>query len=125
MTSVALLIASTQLSLQPYLLSNLDLVTESLMLIAGMAKVPLRSRSIRRSTPVVVSSESPLMSGTNSGNLSSTILVRSPPSSKIMFKAAPPLKAFKVCSIHHSNSSSFMPFQAYTGTPAAAIAAAA
>ena len=33
--SVALLIASTALSLQPYLLSNLDLVTESLTFIAG------------------------------------------------------------------------------------------
>jgi len=31
----------------------------------------------------------------------------------------------KVCSIHQSNSSSVRPFQAYTGIPAAAIAAAA
>ena len=30
-----------------------------------------------------------------------------------------------VCSMHHQNSSSFMPFQANTGTPAAATAAAA
>ena len=34
-TSVALLIPSTKLSLQPYLLSNLDFVTESLTFIAG------------------------------------------------------------------------------------------
>ena len=31
----------------------------------------------------------------------------------------------KVCSIHQSNSSSFIPFHAYTGVPVAAIAAAA
>ena len=30
-----------------------------------------------------------------------------------------------VCSMHHQNSSSFMPFQANTGVPAAATAAAA
>ena len=30
-----------------------------------------------------------------------------------------------VCSLHQSNSSSFMPFHAKTGTPDAAIAAAA
>ncbi len=30
-----------------------------------------------------------------------------------------------VCSVHHQNSSLLMPFQAKTGTPAAAIAAAA
>ena len=38
--SVALRIASTKLSLHPYLLSNLDLVTESFTLIAGIGKVP-------------------------------------------------------------------------------------
>ena len=38
--SVALLTASTALSLQPYLLSNLDFVTESLTLIAGIRSVP-------------------------------------------------------------------------------------
>ena len=36
--SVALLTASTALSLHPYLLSNFDLVTESLILIAGMGR---------------------------------------------------------------------------------------
>jgi adenosylhomocysteinase len=39
-TSVALLIPSTNDSLHPYLLSNLDLVTESFTLIAGITKVP-------------------------------------------------------------------------------------
>ena len=38
--SVALLMASTADSLHPYLLSNLDLVTESLIFIAGIGKVP-------------------------------------------------------------------------------------
>ncbi len=38
--SVARRIASTADSLQPYLLSNLDFVTESLTLIAGIGKVP-------------------------------------------------------------------------------------
>ena len=39
-TSVALLIPSTKDSLQPYKLSNLDLVTESLTLIAGTFNLP-------------------------------------------------------------------------------------
>ena len=38
-TSVARLIASTALSLQPYLLSNFDFVTESLTLIAGIGNL--------------------------------------------------------------------------------------
>ena len=38
-TSVARLIPSTRLSLQPYRLSNFDLVTESFTLIAGSFKV--------------------------------------------------------------------------------------
>ena len=38
--SVALLTASTALSLHPYLLSNLDFVTESLTFIAGRGSVP-------------------------------------------------------------------------------------
>ena len=38
--SVALLMASTADSLHPYLLSNLDLVTESLILMAGIGNVP-------------------------------------------------------------------------------------
>src|SRR5574344_594438 len=59
--SVALLIASTNDSLQPYLLSNFDLVTESLTLIAGSGKVPFFILSYSLWTPVVVSSEIPLM----------------------------------------------------------------
>src|SRR6201997_2873939 len=45
---------------QPYLLSNLDLVTESLTLIAGKARSPAAANWYRRSTPVVVSSVTPL-----------------------------------------------------------------
>ena len=74
---------------------------------------------------MVVSSDNPLIFDTNSGKLSKTILVRSPPSSKIIFNGFPSLNANKVCSMHQSNSSSVIPFHAYTGTPVAAIAAAA
>ena len=45
----------------PYLLSNFDLVTESLTLIAGNSSVPARIISYSRWTPVVVSSVTPLM----------------------------------------------------------------
>ena len=62
MTSVALLIPSTKLSLQPYLLSNLDLVTESFTFIAGTLRVFSFSISINLKTPVVVSSDNPLIS---------------------------------------------------------------
>src|ERR1700761_1695066 len=44
----------------PYLLSNLDLVTESLTLMAGKASSPAASNWYSRSTPVVVSSVTPL-----------------------------------------------------------------
>src|SRR3984957_4954133 len=44
---------------QPYLLSNLDLVTESLTLIAGNSSEPSRCISYSRCTPVVVSSVTP------------------------------------------------------------------
>jgi hypothetical protein len=47
-TSVALRIASTADSLQPYLLSNFDLVTESFTLIAGINKVPFFILSYKR-----------------------------------------------------------------------------
>ena len=124
-TSVALRIPSTRDSLQPYLLSNLDFVTESLIFIAGVYKVPFLSLSNNLNTPVVVSSERPLIPSANSGYLSNTMLVKSPPSSRIIFSGLPPSKANNVCSIHQSNSSSFMPFQAYTGMLAAAIADAA
>jgi len=83
------------------------------------------------------------------------MVVRSPPSSRIMLRGfpvkdqiergkeesatearsraepnvgvenEPPGKAARVCSIHQSNSSSVSPFQAKTGTPVAAMAAAA
>ena len=43
--SVALLIASTNDSLHPYLLSNFDFVTESLTFIAGSVRVPFSTRS--------------------------------------------------------------------------------
>ena len=46
---------------QPYLLSNLLLVTESLTLIAGNSRLPAVSISYSRWTPVVVSSVTPLM----------------------------------------------------------------
>ena len=48
MISVALRMASTKDSLQPYLLSNFDLVTESFTLIAGITKVPFFIRSYKR-----------------------------------------------------------------------------
>ena len=48
MTSVERRMASTKDSLQPYLLSNFDLVTESFTLIAGMVNVPFLTRSYRR-----------------------------------------------------------------------------
>src|SRR6478752_6441810 len=61
MTSVARLMPSTNDSRQPYRLSNLDLVTESLTLIAGKASLPSLCIWYRRCTPVVVSSVTPLI----------------------------------------------------------------
>src|SRR5258708_13289144 len=52
---------STRLCLQPYLLSNFDLVTESLTLIAGNLSVPATAISYSRCTPVVVSSVTPMI----------------------------------------------------------------
>ena len=49
----------------------------------------------------------------------------SPPSSRMRLRDLLSLKATNCCSKHHSYSSSVSPFQAKTGTPAAAIAAAA
>src|SRR6187397_3050422 len=46
--------------LVPYLLSNLDLVTESLTLMAGNDSSPAAANWYSRSTPVVVSSVTPL-----------------------------------------------------------------
>src|SRR6266853_5336257 len=58
-TSVARLMPSISEWRQPYLLSNLDLVTESLTLIAGNRSVPALAISYSRCTPVVVSSVTP------------------------------------------------------------------
>src|SRR5690349_680037 len=60
-TSVPRLMPSTRECRQPYLLSNLLLVTESLTLIAGNSSVPCCCISYSRCTPVVVSSVTPLM----------------------------------------------------------------
>merc|ERR1719362_2143258 len=59
-TSVARIIPSGKECLQPYTLSNLDLVTQSLTLIAGNNNSPLAAISFKRCTPVVVSSLTPL-----------------------------------------------------------------
>src|ERR1700760_3493912 len=61
-TSVARLMPSTSEWRQPYLLSNLDLVTESLTLIAGNSSASPRAISYSRCTPVVVSSVTPMIS---------------------------------------------------------------
>ena len=58
------------------------------------------------------------------GYFSWTRLVRSPPSSRIRLRGCPSGKT-SVCSIHQMYSSSVSPFQAYTGTPVLAVAAAA
>src|SRR6185312_2421608 len=123
-TSVPRRIASTSDSRQPYRLSNFDLVTLSFTLIAGTFSVPALAISHSRCTPVVVSSDRPLISFNISGYLSCSNAVTSPPSSRIMF-GVQPSGPRTVCSMHHQNSSSFMPFQANTGTPAAATAEAA
>src|SRR5450755_4622211 len=60
-TSVPRLIPSIRECRQPYLLSNLLLVTESLTLIAGNSSEPARAISYSRCTPVVVSSVTPTM----------------------------------------------------------------
>ena len=60
-TSVARLIPSISEWRQPYLLSNFDLVTESLTLMAGKSSSPFLAMSTRRCTPVVVSSVTPLI----------------------------------------------------------------
>jgi len=124
MTSVALLIESTKLSLHPYKLSNLDLVTESFTLIAGINNLLSFSNFFKALTPVVVSSETPLIFFYKSLYLSWIIIVRSPPSSnkRFGFQSLFPLI---VCSIHHQYSSSVSPFHAKTGMPFFAIAAAA
>ena len=67
-------------------------------------------------------------SGTAPARSNSTPLwtsrVASPPSSRIMFGPSWPGQV-SACSVHHQYSSSVSPFQANTGMPAAAMAAAA
>ncbi len=60
-TSVARLIPSMSECRHPYLLSNLDLVTASFTLMAVNRSSPVCSISLRRWTPVVVSSDTPLI----------------------------------------------------------------
>merc|ERR1719401_948584 len=60
MTSVARMMPSGSECLHPYTLSNLDLVTQSFTLMAGKSSSPLAAISLRRWTPVVVSSLTPL-----------------------------------------------------------------
>merc|ERR1719460_1938951 len=64
MTSVARMMPSGSEWRQPYTLSNLDLVTQSLTLIAGNMSSPLSAIAMRRCTPVVVSSLTPTMRST-------------------------------------------------------------
>src|SRR5580658_4931819 len=59
-TSVPRLMPSISECRHPYLLSNLDLVTEPLTLMAGKSSVPAWAISYSRCTPVVVSSLTPL-----------------------------------------------------------------
>ncbi len=123
-TSVALLIPSTRLSLQPYKLSNLDFVTESLTLIAGINSFFWDSIFFKASTPVVVSSETPFTDLSKSEYSLCSKAVKSPPSSRIMLGFQSLLPSI-VCLIHHQYSSSVSPFQANTGIPFLAIDAAA
>merc|ERR1712003_37248 len=60
MTSVARMMPSGSEWRQPYTLSNFDLVTQSFTLMAGNKSSPLTAISLRRCTPVVVSSLTPL-----------------------------------------------------------------
>src|SRR3989338_3724289 len=130
MMSVARLMPSARLSRQPYLLSNLDLVTESFTLIATVPSVPFFIISYRRWTPVVVSSETPFISLSILGYFSWMTNVKSPPSSSSKFgptsvpgepglrRATPfPFENLSDCSTHHQYSFSVSPFQANTGIP--------
>ena len=123
-TSVALLIPSTKLSLHPYKLSNFDLVTESFTFIAGIKSELSFSILMSALIPVVVSSETPFTSCNKSLYSLCIIAVRSPPSSRSIFGFQSFLASI-VCLIHQRYSSSVSPFHAYTGIPALAIAAAA
>ena len=110
-TSVALLIPSTKLSLQPYKLSNFDLVTESLTFIAGTKSVLFFSILFRAFIPVVVSSETPLTSFKRSLCSLCIKAVKSPPSSKSIFGFQSFFPTI-VCFIHQRYSSSVSPFHA-------------
>merc|ERR1719324_913112 len=59
-TSVARMMPSGSEWRQPYTLSNFDFVTQSFTLIAGKSSSPLAAISLKRCTPVVVSSLTPL-----------------------------------------------------------------
>mmetsp|Transcript_28618 Transcript_28618/g.50884 ORF Transcript_28618/g.50884 Transcript_28618/m.50884 type:complete len:208 (+) Transcript_28618:1008-1631(+) len=116
---------STSDSRQPYRLSNLLFVTESLTLMAGSGSLPFFRRLYSDFTPVVVSSVMPYTFSTISGWWSMIRFVRSPPSSRIMLGRPSPEKPLIVWRRHHSYSSFVSPFHANTGIPALAIAAAA
>src|SRR5690625_2970704 len=146
-------------SRQPYRLSNLLLVTESLTLIAGTSNLPASASWYRRCTPVVVSSDTPFQPAAaffqKPGRSSRVVLSRflmtcsswlspgwstqSEPSSIstplcISSVASPPSSTISsgpswpgwvsASSVHCQYSSSVSPFQANTGTPVWAMAAA-
>ena len=64
MISVDLLIPSANDSLHPYKLSNLDFVAASFTLKAGKRRDAFSTICCNLATPVVVSSETPIISGT-------------------------------------------------------------
>ena len=102
---------STKLSLQPYKLSNFDLVTESFTFIAGTKRDLSFSILLSALIPVVVSSETPLTSFINSLYSLCMIAVKSPPSSNNIFGFQSDFPTI-VCLIHHKYSSSVSPFHA-------------
>src|SRR5215212_12188904 len=98
----------------PYLLSNFDLVTETLTLIAGNSRSRMTAYSSESSSPAV---------GTAPAFSNSVPLwisrVASPPSSSSMLGPLPSGQV-SICSVHHQYSGSVSPFQAKTGVPAGA-----
>ena len=123
-TSVARRMLSTRLSRQPYTLSNLLLVTLSFTLMAGNLQLAFFGHFIQAMHARGGFLGQAANAASSCGYLSWMICVTSPPSSKIMF-GTQPSGPWMVCSMHHQNSSSLSPFQAKTGIPAAAMAAAA
>src|SRR5215475_2382366 len=107
---------STSECLQPYLLSNFDLVTESFTLIAGNFSVAVSTDKITCHS----SASSSLAAGTSPAASNSAPLctssVASPPSSRSMFGPSASGQV-SACSVHHQYSGSVSPFQAKTGTP--------